>query len=150
MDQDRPEESPRAPSPLVSAPDRGLLGGWGLLGAGVVGACALGVVAGVWARPGHEEAVLRRADAKAALGAEVPRRIRILVDEVPPAPDPPPVQIAAAAAPVTLGRPTPAPAAAPAPPREAPSAPAEPPQIAAPPMPRVTPVKTPPPPRPPA
>jgi uncharacterized protein YecT (DUF1311 family) len=148
MDQDRSAGAPRAPGaspPLVSAPDRGPLGGWGLLGAGVVGACALGVVAGVWARSDRGETVARRADAKAALGVEVPRRIRILMDDASPQPvsDPPTVRIGAAPVPVTLSRQAPAQAqapvvAAPAPaiiPVRTPPAPARP-------APKVAPVKT--------
>jgi colicin import membrane protein len=83
--------------PLVSQPRRAPAA---LMVAGVVGACTLGGVLGLWARPSHDDVKLvsQRSVGAPAPGALRPRQIEIRVDH-PPAPVPPaPAEAAAPAA----------------------------------------------------
>src|SRR5262249_37426661 len=101
-----------------------------LFSAGVIGACALGLAAGVWFRPGQADQQAARPTGAHSASTSSPSRLQIRVDPPParaPAPPfraaPPPVRPppapAKAAEPVKLAaaRPAPARIEAPAPPK---------------------------------
>jgi uncharacterized protein YecT (DUF1311 family) len=94
---DVPVDGAQGPPPLVSPAGR-----WerrGVMGVGMVGACALGVAVGVWARP-HQDGVPTRQ--MAAQEGPTAGRLRILLTPEPAPASAKPVRIAASPEPVRV------------------------------------------------
>lgn len=94
-----PSAGGRNSGPLVSGDD-----GWerrAVIGAGMVGACVLGVVAGVWARP-HENGEIARLSAAREAYGPLPNQLQVVLEPDLQARLESPLQIAAGAEPVSV------------------------------------------------